>query len=560
MSRKPKKPPKRRTKPAARIKSREAARRPAFAPFFGADAGGLWRGLVPCLLAAFALRVGVGLAGDWMVRPDEVFKYLEQAHRLVFGYGQLPWEFSVGFVTWLLPAIPALPIFLCEILGLGHPDFYIPAVKIWNALLSLWLPAGMYLFGRRVMGEAPARLALLLGCFWHEFVVLATHAFAEQYSSVALFAALVLLSPAASPPRLAAAGFLLGLAVALRFQYMPLVGVLGLACLAAYPPARWCLIFIGGAAAVLLWGAVDYLTWGRWWNATRLLVEMYAVHDFYVLFSDVALPFYQHLLSLMGGSYGLYALAAAALWRWRRHWLLLSLAAVVLALHMWAVNKEYSNVFVLLPLLWMLAAAAAGSLRLPRHAGGALAAVGGLAALASVVSLLGGVPNPDKSYNAHIPALLPDRTGLIHSEEALIIARDISRIPADQVRAVMWMPVRHYKDGAYYHSHHRVPMLFPNRNPDHAAWHEERPANTLATHVVAGKDRAPPGFSLQRGYGNLALFVNDTPEAVQVPEVFFTDFGVGLDRFLVQRVKDRRIEFPEQPRALLFPAGEGKLP
>ncbi|MDD9856621.1 MAG: hypothetical protein OXU96_01000 [Gammaproteobacteria bacterium] len=558
MSRKSKSPSKRKAKAAAANQG-EPRTRPALRPFFATPPQGLWRGFVPCLLAAFALRAGVGLAGDWMVRPDEVFKYLEQAHRMVFGYGQVPWEFSVGFVTWLLPAVPAVPIFLCEILGLGHPDFYIPAVKLWNALLSLWLPAGMYLFGRRVMGEAPARLALLLGCFWHELVVLATHAFAEQYSSAALFAALVLLSPAASRPRLMAAGFLFGLVIALRFQYMPLVGVLGLACLAAYPLARWCFIFIGGVAAVLLWGAAGYLTWGRWWNAPRLLVEMYAIHDFYVLFSDVALPFYQHLLSLMGSSYGLYALAAAAALHWRRHWLLLSMAAAVLAVHMWAVNKEYSNVFVLLPLLWMLIAAAAGSFRLSRRPGGALAAVGGLAALASIVSFLGGVPNPDKSYNAHIPALLPNRAGLVHSEEALIIARDISRLPADRVRAVMWMPVRFYKDGAYYHSHHRVPMLFPNRNPDHAAWYEQRPANTLATHVVAGKGRAPPGFSLQRGYGNWALFVNDTPEAVQVPEVFFTDFGVSLDRFLVQRVKDRRIEFPEQPRALLFPGGDGNL-
>jgi len=541
-------------------RARFAAVAGGFAPFFAQSPERIWwQGFAPCLLAAFALRVGVGLSGDWMVRPDEVFKHLEQAHRLVFGYGQTVWEFSMGTVTWLLPAVPALPMFLCKILGLGHPDCYIPAVKIWNALLSLSLPAGMYLFGRRVMSERAARLALLFGCFWHEFIILSTHALAEQYAAVAFFFSLLLLSPAASACRLSAAGFLLGLAVALRFQYLPLVGIFGLAMLAAYPLSRWRFAFMGGAAAVALWGAADYWTWGGWWSSFRLYLSLFLVHDFHaIFFGDTKLPFYQHLLSLAGSSYGLYALAAAAVFRWRRHWLLLAMAASVLLIHMWAVNKEYSNVFLLLPLLWMLIASATGDFRLPRFRRGAAVAAGVLAALASVVSFSGGVPNPEKSYNAHRPALMPDRSGLLHSEEPLIVARDVARIPAGEVRSVMWIPFRHYKDGAYYHSHHRVPMLFPNRNPDHAALYKDRPANVLASHVVAGKGRAPRGFSLVRDYGQLALFVNDTPEAVRVPDNFALDYGSGFDRLLVQRARDMKIAFREPGRALLFPGGEGE--
>ena len=539
-------------------RARFAAVAGGFAPFFAPAPEKIWwQGFAPCLLAAFALRVGVGLSGDWMVRPDEVFKYLEQAHRLVFGYGQTVWEFTMGVVTWLLPAVPALPMFLCKILGLGHPDFYIPAVKIWNALLSLSLPAGMYLFGRRVMSERTARLALLFGCFWHEFIIFSTHALAEQYAAVAFFSALMLLSSAASAPRLLSAGFLLGLTAALRFQYLPLVGVFGLALLAAYPLARWRLVFIGGTAAVVLWGAVDYWTWGGWWSPFRLYLNMFLVHDFYTLFSRTQLPFYQQLLFLAGSSYGLYALAAAALFRWRLHWLLLSMAAAVLLVHMWAVNKEYSTVFLLLPLLWMLIASVTGDFRLPRFRRGAAVAAGMLAALASVVSFSNGVPNLEKAYNAYDSVLMPDRKGLLHSEEPLIIARDVARIPADEVRSVMLMPFGTYKDGAYYHSHHRVPMLFPNRNPDHAAWYKERPAKVLASHVVTWKDKAPRGFSLVRDYGQLALFVNDTPEAVRVPDNFALDYGTAFDRMLMQRARDMGIAFREPGRALLFPGEDG---
>ena len=559
---------KRKTKPATKPayetkaqrhpggRARFAAVAGGFAPFFAPAPEKIWwQGFAPCLLAAFALRVGVGLSGDWMVRPDEVFKYLEQAHRLVFGYGQTAWEFTMGLVTWLLPAVPALPMFLCKILGLGHPDCYIPAVKIWNALLSLSLPAGMYLFGRRVMSERTARLALLFGCFWHEFIIFSTHALAEQYAAVAFFSALMLLSSAASAPRLLSAGFLLGLTVALRFQYLPLVGVFGLALLAAYPLARWRLVFIGGAAAVVLWGAVDYWTWGGWWGPSRLYLNIFLVHGFDAFFGDMQLPFYQQLLFLAGSSYGLYALAAAALFRWRLHWLLLSMAAAVLFAHMWAVSK-YTNVFLLLPLLWMLIASVTGDFRLPRVRRGAAVAAGVLAALASVVSFSNGVPNPEKDYNGHRPALMPDRSGLLHSEEPFIIARDVARIPADEVRSVMWIPFRAYKDGAYYYSHHRVPMLFPNRNPDHAAWYKDRPAKVLASHVVTWKDKAPRGFSLLRDYGQLALFVNDTPEAVRVPDNFALDYGSGFDRMLMQRARDMKIAFREPGRALLFLSGD----
>lgn len=533
-----------------------------FAPFFAhTPAGVWWGGFVPCLLAAFALRVGVGLAGDWMVRPDEIFKYLEPAHLLVFGYGQVVWEFSMGYVPWLLPSVPALPMLLCKILGFGHPDFYIPAVKIWNALLSLSIPAGMYLFGRRVMSEPAARLALLFGCFWHEFVIMGSHAFAEQYASVVFFAALVLLSPAASVPRLWVAGFLLGLTFVLRFQYGPLVGVVGLTLLAAYPPARWGVIVLGGLAALVLGGAVDYLTWGRWWSPTRLIVSMIVNGVFAHVFKPENHPFHTHLVSLAGSSYGLYALAAVAVFRVRRHWLLLSMAMVVLLFHMAAPIAEYSNVFVLLPLLWMLIAAASGVFRRSRLRVGAMVATGVLAAVASGAAFgdgvpgwpWEGVPNQARSYNDHVHRLMPDEGGLFHSEEALVVSRDLGRIPAEEMRAVLWGPIGRYADGGYSYAHHRVPMLFPSRNPDHATLSHTRPANTLASHVVVRKGEALPGFSLTREYGRVALLVNDTPEAVQVPDTFSTDFGTRFDRLVLRASRELKVEFPEPVRAFLFP-------
>ncbi|HXM84854.1 MAG TPA: hypothetical protein VN899_03560, partial [Stellaceae bacterium] len=53
---------------------------------------------VPAALYALALALrlipAIGFPG--LNHPDEVFQTLEQPHRLVFGYGVLPWEFEFG--------------------------------------------------------------------------------------------------------------------------------------------------------------------------------------------------------------------------------------------------------------------------------------------------------------------------------------------------------------------------------------------------------------------------------------------------------------------------------
>ena len=512
----------------------------------------LWRGFFPCLLIAFLLRIWVGLSGEFMFRPDELYQYAEQAHRLVFGYGIVPWEFSVGLRTWLLPAIPAIPMFVGKILGLGHPDFYIPAVKIWNALLSLVIPSGMYLFGRRIMSEPAARLALFLGCFWHEFIIFSTHPVAEQYATVVFFCALSLASRVPSASRLLALGVLLGFTVAFRLPYSPLVGVIGVFLLFPYSLVRWRLVVVGGTCALVFWGFVDYLTWGRWWHSPRLFAEMFVFNN---LFEDVNWPpFHQfsQLSFLAERSYGLYAGALVALFHWRRHWVLLAMAAAVFIVHLTTMNQEYTNVFVLLPILWMLIAAvtqdASHRFRRPVTWG-----VGALSVVVTLFVFFAGVPNP-KMADYHYPyGLTPRQDGIFRSEMMLKIARDLASLPAGEVRSVVWVPVQYYRDGAYYYSHHRVPMLFPNRNPEHKQLYESRAVNTLASHVIAPSDQPPSGFFRAIHYGHYSMFVNKTPEKVDPPANLPTDFQAGSDFAFLQRGMQHKVDFPElKERVMLF--------
>ena len=92
------------------------------APLFtNAVPGAIWRYFWPIMAAAFFLRVGVAVSSDWIYRSDELVQHLEQAHRLVFGYGIVPWDYHYGARNWLAIMPAATTLKLLQIMGLGHP-------------------------------------------------------------------------------------------------------------------------------------------------------------------------------------------------------------------------------------------------------------------------------------------------------------------------------------------------------------------------------------------------------------------------------------------------------
>ena len=171
----------------------------------GAIFGLLWR-------RRFFLRVGVAVSSDWIYRVDEIPEHLEQAHRLVFGYGIVPWGYHYGARNWLaiMPAATTLKLF--QLMGLGHPDYYVPAVKILNATLSMAVPAGLYFFLRRHLSEIAARAGFVFCCFWWEFLIFAPHTLPSQYGGVLIAAGLGCMATPGGLFRLFLCGFLLGLA------------------------------------------------------------------------------------------------------------------------------------------------------------------------------------------------------------------------------------------------------------------------------------------------------------------------------------------------------------
>jgi GPI mannosyltransferase 3 len=87
-----------------------------------ADHSGRWNQIYGLMLAGLGIRISFALFSDNIYHPDELFQYLEQAHRLVVWYGYVPWEYRFGIRSWITPGFIAMWLFLCKALHLDSPN------------------------------------------------------------------------------------------------------------------------------------------------------------------------------------------------------------------------------------------------------------------------------------------------------------------------------------------------------------------------------------------------------------------------------------------------------
>ena len=208
------------------------------------------------LALAFALRLPFAFIPAY-AHPDEIFQHIEQAHRLVTGYGLIPWEYRDGIRSWFLPMLLSPLIWVHDLLGLEGSD-YVIAIRIVFVLLSLAVVASFYGIGRR-FSSTHGLLAGFVGAVWFELIYYSSHTLGESASLAAFMpAAWLLLDARTAPPRrMIAAGFLLGIAVLLRFQLLPAAGVLVLLTCALRIRQAWLPLSIGGLIALGLGAAAD---------------------------------------------------------------------------------------------------------------------------------------------------------------------------------------------------------------------------------------------------------------------------------------------------------------
>jgi GPI mannosyltransferase 3 len=145
-----------------------------------------WVALAAIFCIAFGLRLGAAILLPNIHQPDEIFQSLEQAHRVVFGYGIVPWEFREGARSWLLPGLLAAPMWLGDQLApqtSAYRDFPLALI----AALSSSTVVLAYAWGRR-FGPVHAVLAAVALATWFELVYFGAKTLGEVVGSCFLFA------------------------------------------------------------------------------------------------------------------------------------------------------------------------------------------------------------------------------------------------------------------------------------------------------------------------------------------------------------------------------------
>src|SRR5262245_11493675 len=104
--------------------------------------------LVLILAAGACLRIWFALTDDGIDWPDEIYQSLEPAHRLVFGYGVLPWEYVQGARTWVLPGFIAGILKGAVVAGWTEPSQYVRVVRLVFVMIGVAAAWGSYRLAR----------------------------------------------------------------------------------------------------------------------------------------------------------------------------------------------------------------------------------------------------------------------------------------------------------------------------------------------------------------------------------------------------------------------------
>jgi hypothetical protein len=303
------------------------------------------------LLLAIVLRA-LAFSPYAIHHPDEVFQYLEQAHRVAFGSGIVPWEVRQGMRSWLVPLLLAGPMRLGG-LASSDPIFPIVFARFAAAAIAFAAVPAAWWLGRRI-SPVHGLIALFVAATWYESVYFSVHVLTEVLAVATFFVAAALLRPGTERLRMISGGALLALSVVFRFHYAPAAAVFALVLFGArWRDWRW--LMLGAALMLAASGLVD-LAMGQWpfgWVVENFRQNV--VEDKASGFGSFG-PLAYAEMTYAQWQFAFVPILALALFGARRFPALFAAALCNLAVHLLIGHKEYRFILLTTQILVFLAA------------------------------------------------------------------------------------------------------------------------------------------------------------------------------------------------------------
>lgn len=462
-------------------------------------------GAVSLLFIGFVVRLYLGWNLPSIYWPDEVIQTLEQAHRLVFGYGEVPWEYEKGLRSWLFPGFLAGVIQLTESFGPGSMG-YLFGVMACLCAVSLIPAVVTYRWARREGKQIAALTAMAVPLVWMELVYFAPKALFEVFTAHLLIGGIYLVRYAdASWWRPVAGGVILGLCCVMRLQLAPAVAMVGLAVplFADYPHRRFSALVLGAGAGLAVGGLVDMFVWGA-------------------PFHSVVSNYYVNLIEGRASNWGTSPYWQYGAWLWRvspvgtlllagglglglvRYPLIAWPAVALVTVHSYVGHKEYRFIYPAVVLGAVVVGLWAGAIgRAARDVVGSKMGrwTWGVASVVNVCLVVGMTA---VSVNAGLDFDLRSRGGTAHPNNWSLhggkvrAARMVSL--RDDVCGVALHGFGSYVSGGYAYLHHDVPFQrFGTGKPLARQLNEGgESVNVVISTAWSRGDERPAGYTLDR--------------------------------------------------------------
>jgi hypothetical protein len=303
------------------------------------------------------VRVVLAFTTHGFYHGDEHQQYLEKAQGIVFGPHVTWWEYERGMRHMLWPGVLAGLLWLQEVVGLTDP---LHQASVIRALLGSSVVVTSTLFAWDWLRAGRVRAALCLAglaAFSPEFAFVSVRTLSETASIIPLMLGIYFMS---RRPWLT--GALLGVAFAVRFQTLFLTaGFLGVGLYdwmrtrSAADRRAFLQLAAGLAAALLVAGLVDRLTWGSWFHSP---IEYFRANVLEGLASHFGVaPWYSYAIWFGVTLIRISPVAIAALCVGvPREPRLACAAAVFLLGHLAVGHKEARFLWPLLPIVFVLMA------------------------------------------------------------------------------------------------------------------------------------------------------------------------------------------------------------
>jgi GPI mannosyltransferase 3 len=460
------------------------------------DRRSLWTKIHIIALVGFLIRLILVFVSDQINYPDEIFQYLEQAHRLEFGYGVIPWEYRYGIRSWILPGLFFGLLHILHALHLDDPNSYIPIIKILLCILSISLIYSSYFIVRNIASENAGRLASLLMCFWYELIYYSSKPTPEVLSAYLLIFSIVFVVVRPTRKNAVLFGFLSALSLILRFQYLPAVFILMILAIFRWDKKD---LLIGGivfVSTIAFAGYIDYLTWGSFFASyynSYLYNSIYKVSELFGVQSH-----FHYIIVLARSSIGLFLIfgfLSLLPSKINKTWLLLLCILAIILPHSLIPHKEYRFIFAAIPLFLMLMAIIISDF-MPQikrwkhaHKKILLYFLSSLICLQIANALFLKIPFPGRAYSSiigrsdNLSAFL-----FLHKEPDLVaVSNDYSE----------W-----YQTGGYYYLHRNVPIYYP----DHLKTIQPDSYKLYVSHIMCNRNHGPiPNFRTVFRSGDLEI-------------------------------------------------------